>query len=94
MHTDTRYDEQKRRLSIKAIPMSLLMPSSSGKSFALNIVDTPGHVNFIDEVRVATGMAGGICVHSCMDSCAWMHTCAPAQISACTQTYMSVYIYR
>jgi U5 small nuclear ribonucleoprotein component len=43
-------DEQKRRLSIKGIPMSLLLPSSSGKSYAINIMDTPGHANFIDEV--------------------------------------------
>ena len=49
-YTDTRLDEQKRRLSIKGIPMSLLLPSSSGKSYAINIMDTPGHANFIDEV--------------------------------------------
>eukprot|EP00802_Teleaulax_amphioxeia_P003246 Tamp_03249.p1 GENE.Tamp_03249~~Tamp_03249.p1 ORF type:complete len:989 (-),score=348.22 Tamp_03249:779-3745(-) len=59
-YTDTRIDEQKRRLSIKGIPMSLLLPSSTGKSYALNMMDTPGHVNFIDEVcagaRIADGM--------------------------------------
>ena len=46
----TKMDEQKRRLSIKGIPMSLLLPSSSGKSYAINIMDTPGYANLIDEV--------------------------------------------
>jgi U5 small nuclear ribonucleoprotein component len=59
-YTDTRLDEQKRRLSIKGIPMSLLLPSSSGKSYALNIMDTPGHANFIDEVCAACRIADGM----------------------------------
>jgi U5 small nuclear ribonucleoprotein component len=32
------------------MPISLLMQDIKSKSFLLNILDTPGHVNFSDEV--------------------------------------------
>ena len=41
-YTDTRLDEQDRGISVKMVPMSLLLPSSSGKSFLFNLIDTPG----------------------------------------------------
>ena len=40
--TDTRVDEQQRGISLKMVPMSLLMPASSGKSYLINLIDTPG----------------------------------------------------
>ncbi|CAD8208930.1 unnamed protein product [Paramecium octaurelia] len=52
-YTDTRQDEQQRLISIKAIPMSLLLPNSKDKSYLINLYDTPGHVNFMDEVCCA-----------------------------------------
>eukprot|EP00803_Ostreobium_quekettii_P004098 evm.model.scf_112.9 EVM.evm.TU.scf_112.9 scf_112:71072-79156(+) len=58
--TDTRYDEQARDISIKMMPMSLVMQGSSGKSYLLNMMDTPGHVNFNDEVTAAMRLADGI----------------------------------
>jgi hypothetical protein len=33
-YMDTRIDEQQRKLGIKAMPMTLLMPNSKGKSYA------------------------------------------------------------
>ncbi len=54
--TDTRLDEQARAMSIKMMPMSLVMESHSGKSFLLNLLDCPGHVNFNDEVGLHGGM--------------------------------------
>lgn len=49
-YTDTRKDEQDRMLSIKAMPMSFVMQSSREKSYLVNVMDTPGHPNFMDEM--------------------------------------------
>jgi U5 small nuclear ribonucleoprotein component len=48
-YMDNRLDEQERGLSVKAVPISLVLPNLSGKSYLMNIIDTPGHVNFCDE---------------------------------------------
>ena len=40
--TDTRLDEQQRGVSLKMVPMSLLLEASSGKSYLMNLIDTPG----------------------------------------------------
>lgn len=40
--TDTRMDEQQRGVSLKMVPMTLILEASSGKSHAINLVDTPG----------------------------------------------------
>lgn len=57
--TDTRVDEQERRVSIKAVPMSLVLEGGNGKSYLCNIMDTPGHVNFSDEMTAALRLADG-----------------------------------
>ena len=43
--TDTRLDEQERGISLKMVPMSLVLQSSTGKSFLMNLIDTPGAVD-------------------------------------------------
>ncbi|KAJ0885500.1 putative protein-synthesizing GTPase [Helianthus annuus] len=58
-YTDTRVDEQERRISIKAVPMSLVLEDSNSKSYMCNIMDTPGHVNFSDEMTAALRLADG-----------------------------------
>lgn len=58
-YTDTLHIEQERKLSIKCTPMTLVLPNSSGKSFLMNIADTPGHMNFSDEVTTAIRISDG-----------------------------------
>uniref|UniRef100_A0A0C9S3M2 SNU114 homolog n=1 Tax=Wollemia nobilis TaxID=56998 RepID=A0A0C9S3M2_9CONI len=58
-YTDTRIDEQERQISIKAVPMSLVLEDSNAKSYLCNVMDTPGHVNFSDEMTAALRLADG-----------------------------------
>ena len=58
-YTDTRIDEQERKISIKAVPMTLVLEDSNSKSYLCNIMDTPGHVNFSDEMTAALRLADG-----------------------------------
>eukprot|EP00698_Gefionella_okellyi_P010310 TRINITY_DN2667_c0_g1_i1.p1 TRINITY_DN2667_c0_g1~~TRINITY_DN2667_c0_g1_i1.p1 ORF type:complete len:964 (-),score=265.86 TRINITY_DN2667_c0_g1_i1:22-2913(-) len=61
-YTDTRIDEQERGISIKSTPMTLALQTSKGKSYAFNLIDTPGHVNFSDEVTAAIRLTDGVIV--------------------------------
>lgn len=58
-YTDTLFTEIERGVTIKTQPFTILLPDSKGKSYLLNIMDTPGHVNFSDEVTAAFRLSDG-----------------------------------
>ncbi|KAJ3639023.1 hypothetical protein Zmor_022088 [Zophobas morio] len=61
-YADKLFTEQERGLSIKCTPLSLILQNSIDKSYVINILDTPGHVNFIDEAAAAMRACDGVVV--------------------------------
>jgi len=59
-YTDTHVLSRERRISIKSSPMSLILSTTSGKSHLVHFIDTPGHVNFVDEVASCMRLVDGI----------------------------------
>uniref|UniRef100_A0AAQ4NZY4 116 kDa U5 small nuclear ribonucleoprotein component n=1 Tax=Gasterosteus aculeatus aculeatus TaxID=481459 RepID=A0AAQ4NZY4_GASAC len=59
-YTDILFTEQERGVGIKSAPVTMVLPDSRGKSYLFNIMDTPGHVNFSDEVTSSIRLSDGI----------------------------------
>ncbi|GAA5927895.1 hypothetical protein JCM3775_002757 [Rhodotorula graminis] len=61
-YTDTHVLSQARKVSIKSTPMSLVLQNTKGKSYLVNMIDTPGHSNFVDEIAAGVRVADGAVV--------------------------------
>jgi len=59
-YTDTHILSREREISIKSQPISLILGTTSGKSHLIHFIDTPGHVNFADEVAASIRLVDGI----------------------------------
>jgi U5 small nuclear ribonucleoprotein component len=51
-----------RGCSVKCTPVSIVMQDTRNKSFLLNVLDTPGHTNFTDEMSSAYRVCDGVVV--------------------------------
>jgi U5 small nuclear ribonucleoprotein component len=52
--------EQDRKISLKAKAMAVVVPDSRGTSWLLNVMDTPGHSDFVDEVEAGLRISDGV----------------------------------
>nr|ODN79206.1 U5 small nuclear ribonucleoprotein component [Cryptococcus depauperatus CBS 7841] len=59
-YTDTHVLSRLRGISLKSAPMSLVLQNSRRKSNLINIIDTPGHANFVDEVDSIARLVDGV----------------------------------
>jgi len=90
-YTDTRMDEQARGISLKSTPMTLPLQTSRGKTMVFNVMDTPGHVNFSDEVTASMRLADGVLL--VVDACEGVMTSTTRQIKHAARDGLPVCVF-
>lgn len=58
--TDTLISEQERKLSLKSTPLTVALPDTRGKHYAVTFLDCPGHTQFHDESVAAMRVVDGV----------------------------------
>ncbi|GLJ47555.1 hypothetical protein SUGI_1004310 [Cryptomeria japonica] len=58
-YTNSWIDKQRRQISIKIVPMSLVLEDSNAKSYLYTVMDSLGHVNFSNEMTTTLALADG-----------------------------------
>lgn len=58
-YLDNRQDEQERGITMKSSSIALKYSDKSGQKYLVNLVDTPGHVDFCGEVSAAVILCDG-----------------------------------
>lgn len=61
-YCDTRHDEQELHISVKTTASTFLLQNFMEKSFGVTVLDSPGHVNFLDEAVAAMNLVDGVVV--------------------------------
>lgn len=59
-YTDSRFDEQRMKISVKTTATTFLLQTPLEKSYAMSFLDTPGHPDFIDEVVAGLLLADAV----------------------------------
>ena len=73
-YTDILKSEQERQMSLVSTPLTVLLPDTRGKSYAVTMVDCPGHTNFHDEsVAALRSVDGAVIVVDAVEGI-MMHT--------------------
>ncbi|WP_320127977.1 GTP-binding protein [uncultured Sphaerochaeta sp.] len=62
--------ERERGITIKSQAVTIPYTANNGKTYELNLVDTPGHVDFSYEVsRAISSCEGGVVAYRCLPRC-------------------------